>query len=295
MALLADGLHMGSHASALTVTAFAYYYTRRHARDARFNFGTGKANSLGAFASAVMLVLFAIAMAWESAKRFWFPVSIGFDKAIFVAVVGLLVNGVCLVILREHEHTHRGDGHQHNDHHGHAHRRDDHHESHSHHDHSPHLSNHADHNLWSAYLHVLADALTSLLAIFALLAGKYLGQTWLDPFMGVIGAGLVARWSWALLGSSARVLLDVQAPGELRERIRTAIESQGDNRISDLHVWAVGPAIYAVEIAVISSRPQEPGVYCALLPRELGLVHITVEAHQCVSSRCLQGDDHRTQ
>lgn len=247
MALLADGLHMGSHASALAISVFAYRYTRTHAKDARFNFGTGKVNSLAAFASATMLALFALAMVWESIGRLISPVAIGFNQAIFVAVVGLIVNGGSLAILGGHGHSHE----------------------------------HKDHNLRSAYLHVLADALTSVLAIFALLAGKYLGQRWLDPFMGLVGATLVVRWSWGLLRSSARVLLDMQAPEELGGAIRGAIESEGDNRITDLHVWSVGPGIYAAEMAIVSSRPLDPDGYYELLPGDLGLVHVTVEAHLC--------------
>lgn len=266
MALLADGLHMGSHASALTISAFAYYYTRRHAKDARFNFGTGKVSSLAGFASAVMLVLFALVMAWESIARFISPVAIGFNQAIFVAVLGLIVNGICLLILGGHGHSHgqrsrEDDG---GDHDGHAHE-------------------HPDHNFRSAYLHVLADALTSVLAILALLAGKYLAQGWLDPFMGVVGAALVVRWSWGLLRSSARVLLDLQAPDEVREAIRKAIESEGDNRVSDLHVWSVGPGIYAAEVAIVSSRPLDPDSYYSLLPKELGLMHATFETHLCAA------------
>ena len=249
MALLADGLHMGSHASALAISVFAYRYTRNHAKDARFNFGTGKVNSLAAFASATMLALFALVMAWESIGRFITPVAIGFNKAILVAALGLIVNGASLAILGGHGHSHE----------------------------------HKDHNLRSAYLHVLADALTSVLAIFALLAGKYLGQPWLDPFMGLVGATLVVRWSWGLLRSSARVLLDMQAPEEVGEAIRRAIESEGDNRIADLHVWSVGPGIYAAEIAIVSSRPLDPDSYYNILPGDLGLVHVTVETHLCAA------------
>ena len=249
MALLADGLHMGSHASALAISVFAYRYTRTHAKDARFNFGTGKVNSLAAFASATMLALFALVMAWESIGRFISPVPIGFNSAILVATLGLIVNGACLAIFGGHGHSHE----------------------------------HKDHNLRSAYLHVLADALTSVLAIIALLAGKYLGQQWLDPFMGLVGATLVVRWSWGLLRSSTRVLLDMQAPEEVGEAIRRAIESEGDNRIADLHVWSVGPGIYAAEIAIVSSRPLDPDSYYNILPGDLGLVHVTVETHLCAA------------
>lgn len=256
MALLADGLHMGSHASALAVSVFAYRFTRAHARDERFNFGTGKVNSLAAFASATMLALFALVMAGESVARFLSPVPIGFNQAIFVAALGLAVNGACLVILGRHGHS--GE------------------EEQEHHD-------HADHNLRSAYIHVLADALTSILAIVALLFGKYLGQQWMDPFMGLVGAALVIRWSWGLLRSSSRVLLDLQGPDEVREAIRKAIESVGDNRVADLHVWSVGPGIYAAEIAIVSSRPMDPDSYYDLLPGEIGLVHSTFEIHHCAA------------
>jgi cation diffusion facilitator family transporter len=251
MALLADGLHMGSHASALAISVFAYRYTRTHATDARFNFGTGKVNSLAGFTSATILALIALAMIWESIGRFLSPVAIRFNQAILVALLGLIVNGACLAILG-----------------GHGSVRHDHH----------------DHNFRSAYLHVLADALTSVLAIFALLFGKYLGQPWLDPFMGLVGAALVVRWSWGFLRTSARVLLDLQAPDEVLASIRTAIESEGDNRVSDLHVWSVGPGIYAAEIAIVSSRPLAPDDYYKLLPGKLGLVHVTVETHRCAAA-----------
>jgi len=183
MALLADGLHMASHASALAVSAVAYRYTRKHARDQRFNFGTGKVNFLAAFASAVLLVVFAFIMGSESIQRLFSPVRIVFNQAILVAVLGLAVNSVCLLVLREKDHHHPGE-----------------HEN---------GQRHRDHNLWSAYLHVLEDALTSLLAIFALVAGKYLGWVWMDPIMGLIGTVLVMHWSSGLIRSSSRVLLDM--------------------------------------------------------------------------------------
>ena len=264
MALLADGLHMGSHASALAISAFAYAFTRRRAKDVRFNFGTGKVNSLAAFASAVMLVIFALVMAVESGKRFVFPVTIEFNWAILVAVAGLVVNGVCLVVLGGHGQSHPGHDHEHGGTHGQG---------------GHHSAGHHDHNLWSAYLHVMADAVTSLLAIVALLAGKYLGLTWLDPCMGVVGAVLVVCWSWGLLRSSARVLLDMQAPGVVRDAMKQAVEKEGDNRVTDLHVWAVGPNIYAAELVVVTSTPQDPDHYARLLPHEMPLVHVTVQVH----------------
>lgn len=257
MALLADGLHMASHASALTISALAYYYTRKHARDERFNFGTGKINSLAGFAGAVLLAGFAFVMAWESCGRLLKPVAIGYKQAILVAVLGLFVNAVCLFILGGDDHGHE---HDHEEGHGHP---------------------HHDHNLWSAYLHVLADALTSVLAIVALLAGRYFGLSWMDPLMGVLGAVLVARWSWGLIRSSGHVLLDMQAPGHIREAIRKAIELNGDDRIVDLHIWAVGPGVYSAEIGVVSSAPQKPSYYRRLLPDGLALVHVTFQIERC--------------
>jgi cation diffusion facilitator family transporter len=270
MALLADGLHMGSHTLALGITVIAYVYARRHARDARFSFGTGKVNALGGFTGAVLLALFALLMAWESLVRFYHPVAISFDQAIGVAVFGLIVNAVSAVIL-----SHQGDSGStlhHHDHHHH------HHHPHSH----AHAHTHdADHNLRSAYLHVIADALTSLLAIFALLAGKFFGFTWMDPLMGIVGALLVARWAWGLMRDTSGVLLDVQGPLTLREKVASAIEKETDNRVADLHVWSIGPGIYAASLAVVTDEPMPPEHYKNLIPKHLGLVHTTVEVHYC--------------
>lgn len=255
MALLADGLHMASHASALAISAFAYRYTRKHASDLRFNFGTGKVNFLAAFASAVLLVVFALIMGSESIKRLFMPVHIVFNQAIFVAILGFTINAISLAVLRDHHHDHN-----------------DKHKS----DHS-----HRDHNLWSAYLHVLADALTSLLAIFALIAGKYLGWIWMDPLMGLIGTILVSRWSFGLIRSSSKVLLDMRASEDLYKAIRDSIERNGDNRISDLHVWTIGPGIFAASIAVVTSDPKESDYYRKLLPSVLNLEHVSIAVHRC--------------
>lgn len=247
MALLADGLHMASHAAALMIAACAYFYARKHASDKRFNFGTGKVNSLAGFASGVLLVVFAFFMAFTSAKRFIFPVHIEFNYAIIVACIGLIVNFVSMVILRGRKQVH--DRH--------------------------------DHNLWSAYLHVLADALTSLLAIVALVSAKYLGWVWLDPLMGIVGAVLVGRWCLMLLRSAGATLLDVRPPEMVTTKIKRVIESDADNRISDMHVWSVGPGIYAAELAVVTAKPQHLNHYYDLLPADIGLVHMTVEIHKC--------------
>jgi len=259
MALLADGLHMGSHTAALGITTVAYIYTRRCAADSRFCFGTGKVNAFAGYTSAVLLALFALLMAWESITRFFNPVAIAFDQAIVVAFLGLLVNGVSMIMLGGHHHDHN---HQHEDPHHHSH-------------------THADHNLRAAYLHVLADALTSLLAIFALLAGKFLGLNWMDPAMGIVGAILVARWSLGLIRDTSGILLDHQAPGVMLERTRAAIESVDDNRIADLHIWSIGPGIYSAIVAVVSDAPKSPEHYKSLIPSDLGIVHTIVEVHRC--------------
>jgi len=252
MALLADGLHMASHAAALTITAVAYVYARRHASDERFSFGAGKVNALGGFTGAVLLGLFALMMAWESLARILSPVGIAFNQAIAVAVVGLVVNGVSVLLLG----------------HGSADGDEEHH--------------HHDHNLRAAYLHLLADALTSLLAIFALLAGRFLGLVWMDPLMGIVGAVLVARWSFGLLRSTSSVLLDRQAPADIGDSIREAVERGSDAVVADLHVWSVGPGIYSVIVSVVTSAPEPPDHYKLLMPDHPGLVHRTVEVHRCV-------------
>jgi cation diffusion facilitator family transporter len=275
MALLADGLHMASHAAALGIAAFAYVVSRRLAADRRFAFGVGKINSLAGFASAVMLMGFALVMVIESTDRLINPLTISFDQALMVAVVGLLVNGVSAWVLMStphgHEHGHDQD-HDHSDGHNHA---DDH--GHSHHGH--------DHNLRAAYLHVLADALTSLLAIVALLAGKYMGAGWLDPAMGIVGAVLVARWSWGLIRDTGRVLLDHQAEDHHLAVLRESIEGNSSDRITDLHVWSIGHGIFAAEIAIVSDEPRTPDYYKAQIPPLLDIVHVTVEIHHCGEQR----------
>ena len=263
MALLADGLHMASHTAALGITAFAYAYARRNARNRSYSFGTGKVNALGGFTGAVLLAIFALFMAFESIARLLNPVEIVFNQAIFVAILGLIVNGVSVIILDA-----KGHGHEHHHHAADAHDKD---HGHAH-----------DHNLRSAYLHVIADALTSVLAILALLAAKYFGLIWMDPVVGIVGALLVARWSYGLMRASGAVLLDRQAPRRVLEQVQNALEDDGDTRVTDLHVWSIGPAIYAAEIAVVTHAPLAPAQYKARLPRTLGLVHVAVEVQTCV-------------
>ena len=260
MALLADGLHMASHTVALSINVFAYIYARSHAHDTRFSFGTGKVNAMGGFTGAILLVIFALVMAWESVGRIIYPINIAFNQAIFVAVLGLIVNGASVFIL----------GQEHSQEHGNE-------DLHKHHQHS----HHHDHNLRSAYLHVLADALTSVLAIFALLTAKYLGLIWMDPLMGIVGAILVSRWSIGLLRSTSAILLDKQGPEKIRTAIKDSIEKNDNNLVTDLHLWSIGPNIYCAIVSVVSYDPMPPEYYKALISPIPCLVHVTVEVHKC--------------
>jgi len=269
MALLADGLHMASHTAALGISWFAYLYARRNAADPRFSFGTGKVNALGGFTGALLLALFALGMVWESCDRLIHPVPIAYNQAILVAIIGLVVNGASVFILGGDG----GDEHGHSHSHAHAH-------SHAHsHSHSAEPGQTTDQNLRSAYLHVLADALTSMLAIFALLAAKYYGVRWMDPLMGVVGAFLVGRWSIGLLRSTSHILLDHQVPESRREAMRKAIESNADTWVTDLHLWSIGPGIYAAEMMIVANRPLPPHKYKDMIPEHLGVVHVTCEVH----------------
>lgn len=272
MALLADGLHMASHAVALGINAFAYIYARRHAHNSRYSFGTGKVNTLGGYTGAILLAVFAAMMAWESLLRLLDPVSIAFNQAILVAIFGLIVNGASVFILgADHAHDH-DQQHEHEHDHDHDHQHEhDHDHVHDHHGH--------DHNLKSAYLHVMADALTSLLAIFALLIGKYTGAIWMDPLMGIVGAILVARWSLGLLRTTSAILLDEQASKSMLHRIREFMEKDANNRVVDLHVWTVGPNIYAASISIVSRTPRSPTFYKSQLAQHMHLNHVTIEVH----------------
>jgi cation diffusion facilitator family transporter len=278
MALLADGWHMGTHAAALGVAAFAYAYARQHARDPRYSFGTGKVGALGGFASAVGLAVVALLVFGESAARLARPVSIHFDQAIGVAVLGLLVNLLCAWLLRDHDH-----GHPHG--HGAGHDQEDHPHDHDHPadhlpTHGPRLE-HRDHNLRAAYLHVLADALTSVLAITALLAGKVLGWSWMDPVMGIVGSVVIARWSVGLLRDTGAVLLDAEVGAARAAAMRAAMEAGSDDRVADLHVWRVGPRHLAAIVSVVSSAPQAPDHYKTRLRAFGDLAHLTVEVQPC--------------
>jgi len=256
MALLADGFHMATHAGALLIAAFAYSFARKHANNAHFTFGTRKVGDLAGFASAVMLALASLGIAAESTQRLWSPHPVDFADATLVAVIGLIVNLLSAWLLME-----RGHDHHHGHHHGHS------------HDHG-HAHQHGDNNLRAAYLHVLADALTSVAAIAALLAGRYLGWVWLDPVIGVVGALIIARWSWALMKDTASVLLDTAEP-ELAARIKE-VSAQSGATIADLHVWRIGPHAHAA-IVSLSGKGGDTVQLRKSLHALPNVVHVTVE------------------
>jgi len=271
MALLADGWHMGTHVAAFLITLFAYRYARRHADNPAYSFGTGKVNVLGGFASAVALAVVALVMLVESVVRVFEPHAIQFDQAILVALLGLAVNLVSALLLKDHHHHDHG-------HHGHAHHDHDHHDDHSHSGH--------DHNLRAAYLHVLADAMTSVLAIAALLGGKYLGLNWLDPLMGIVGALIISRWAIGLVKQSAPVLLDASINDQQRAAIRQTIEQDGDNQVADIHIWKVSGNDYAAIISLVTHQPRDTDHYKALLSPFSQLTHITIEVNECHLPEC---------
>jgi cation diffusion facilitator family transporter len=266
MALLADGWHMGTHALALGVTAGAYYLARRHAGDTRYAFGTWKIEVLGSFASALVLGVVGVGIAVESLVRLWRAEPIEAQTALVIAVVGLVVNLVSAWLLHGaqggHEHTHHD--HAHHDH-GHAH--DEH--------------GHQDLNLRAAYAHVMADALTSVFAIAALSAAVWLGWTWLDPLVGVLGAAVIAVWAWGLMRQSAAVLLDREMDHPLTQEVREAIESDGDAKVADLHVWRVGREAFAAEVCIVADAPLAPSVYRDRLKVHDELVHVSIEVNRC--------------
>jgi cation diffusion facilitator family transporter len=294
MALIADGWHMSTHAAAMLIAALAYFYARRNARNPHFTFGTGKLGDLAGFASAIILALIAVLIGYESLLRFAGPIEIDFPRAIGVAVVGLVVNLASAWLLRgDHQHAHAY-AHSHANHHGshgHAHQESAHqdhprqeptHHVHGEHDHGPgdHHRDHrhgGDNNLRAAYLHVLADALTSVLAIVALLAGSLYGWLWLDPAMGVVGALVIARWSWGLIRDAGGVLLDyVPASERLPDAILEAITADGST-VTDLHVWQLGPGHHGAIVAIETSTPQPPSHYRRKLSHLRDLSHVTIQ------------------
>jgi cation diffusion facilitator family transporter len=257
MALLADGWHMSTHVTAFLITAIAYYFTRRLAANEQFSFGTGKIGVLGGFASAVVLSVVALLMAGESVHRIFVPLTIHFNEAIGIACIALAVNLVCAFLLKEDPHHH---AHEHRGSHSHQH----------------------DLNLRAAYLHVLADAFTSSLAIVALTSGKFFGWAWLDPVVGLIGSGVVFSWAYNLLRDTSGILLDrTPATSDLPGEIRRAVESDGDSIVTDLHVWQVGTGKFAAMVSVCAHEPRSSDFYRELLREHDELVHITIETQHC--------------
>lgn len=287
MALLADGWHMATHVAALSIAVFAYQYAKRHATNPHYSFGTGKVGTLGAFASAVGLAVIALMMALESVTRLLMPNDIQFNQAILVAIIGLVVNLASAWLLhgaegQDHDHfghSHGAHGHDHDHNHDHDHDHD-----HEHGDDHPHPVH--DQNLRAAYLHVVADALTSVLAIAALLTGKYFGWVWMDACMGLVGSVLIARWSWGLIRDTSGILLDGGPDRRTLQRVRTAIEADADNQIVDLHIWRVGPKDFAAIISVVTHQPQDPQHYKDLVAAIPGFGHITVEVNRCPGDAC---------
>lgn len=270
MALVADGWHMATHAAALTIAALAYRYARRHVSDPRFSFGTGKVGELSGFASAIVLGMIALIIGWESITRLINPHLINFTQATWIAVLGLIVNLISALLLHQegHQHTHEQD-----------HDQDDHHNDHEedHHDHNH--DHHHDSNLRAAYVHVLADALTSVLAIAGLLAGRYLGWIWMDPLMGIVGALVIAQWSVSLMRSAGAHLVDMNLNTTLLTRVRERLEANGDV-VRDLHLWRVGPGHHALVVALHTPQPQPADSYRAKLSDLAGLSHVTVEVNR---------------
>jgi cation diffusion facilitator family transporter len=261
LALIADGWHMATHVMALAIAALAYLFARRHAEDDRFSLGTGKFGELAAFASAIILGMIALGVAYESILRFGHPIAIHFREAIPIAALGLCVNLASAWLLRDgHDHAHDHD-----------------------HDHgvaTGHTGHHHDINLQAAYVHVLADALTSVLAILGLSVAWGFGWNFMDPLVGLVGSIVIASWALSLIRTAGGVLLDTVPDRDLEQRIRTRIERDGD-RVCDLHVWQVGPGHMAVMVSVVSEKPQAPAVYKERLAGIARLSHVTVEVHAC--------------
>ncbi|WP_394826118.1 CDF family Co(II)/Ni(II) efflux transporter DmeF [Pendulispora albinea] len=287
LALTADGWHMATHAGALGMAALAYWFARTRSRESAFSFGTGKVHALAGYTNAIALAVVALWMMYEAASRLVHPLPIAFGEALPVAIVGLLVNLASMKLLHVgHAHPHHEDGHHHDHHHEDGHHHDHHHEDGHHHDHHHHHDaddhhDHGDHNLRAAYLHVLADAFTSVLAILALVGGRYLGWYFLDPLMGIVGGVVISRWSYALCRGAARQLLDVVPSEELAARIRRHLQDVPGTEVVDLHVWEIGPKARACLASVVASEPRTPLDYAEKLRLAEGLAHVTIEVHRC--------------
>jgi cation diffusion facilitator family transporter len=273
LALIADGLHMSTHATALAIAAAAYTFARRRAEDPRFTFGTGKFGDLAAFTSAIILAMIALLIGYEAVSRLFAPIHIDFDQAIPIAALGLLVNIASAWLLsggdahgHGHSHGHAGDhGHHHHDHHDHDHGRAHHHEAAA-----------RDNNMRAAFIHVAADAAVSVLAIVGLSLGKFFGWVWMDPAMGIVGALVIANWSYGLVRDTGGILLDMTTDQTIADRIRTAIETDGD-RLADLHLWRLGPGHLGAILSVVTAERRSAEFYHARLGEVGRFSHVTVE------------------
>jgi cation diffusion facilitator family transporter len=283
IALVADGMHMSTHAGALLLAALAYSYARRHSDDPRFSFGTGKLGDLAGFSSAIVLLMIAVLIGYEAISRFIAPVPIHFREAIPIAGLGLAVNLASAWLLgagHEHGHGHHQHGHAHDDNHAPEHEDHDHdHADHDHAGHDPqhvHAAAHRDNNMRAAIVHVLADATVSLLVIVGLSLAWLFGWLWMDPLAGMIGAAVIVSWSWTLIRDTGAVLLDMAPDRHTVQSIRGAVEAAGD-RLTDLHVWRLGPGHLGVIVAVATDRPRDAAFYRARLAALPALSHVTIE------------------
>jgi cation diffusion facilitator family transporter len=288
IALIADGLHMSTHASALLLAALAYRFARRHVDDDRFSFGTGKFGDLAGFTSAIVLAMIALLIGYEALTRFIWPVPISFNEAIPIAALGLIVNVVSVLLLsggHEHAHSHRHEhAHEHEHGHGHAHDHDRGDDRSAHHEHAhvqedAHHAAHRDNNLRAAVVHVLADAAVSILVIVGLTLGRLFGWVWMDPAAGLLGAIVIAAWAYTLVRDTGAILLDMTPDRAMAERMRAVIETDGD-RLTDLHLWRLGPGHLGVIVSVATRQERGPDYYQALLGRFRALSHVTVEVQR---------------
>jgi cation diffusion facilitator family transporter len=264
MALLADGWHMGTHAAAFCITLFTYHYAKLHAESDRFSYGVGKVSVLGGYTSAIALGIVAVIMLGESLHRLFSPVDIQFGQSILVAVIGLIVN---LASMRLLGHDHSPHGHEHEHEHEHEHKK-----THGH---------HQDHNLKAAYFHVLADALTSLLAIAALLIGKFIGWYWLDPLMGIVGAAIITHWALGLMKQTSPILLDENIDSTYRDRIIANIEAHPQTTVTDIHIWKVSADHYAASLVVKTARDYRAQAFKQGMQKFAKIDHLTIEVNYC--------------